>query len=146
MATGSAGRLQPAPAGQGAGDCSSMEQSQQVPTGKASSPVGDIRFITQTSELGSPNTLEPSLRNPCQLLAESHGKEKHTLKRGEIFQWWQSCLDCPGFFPCNLTWAVSFPCVCVYMQELFQDKKLPSGVYSWDMLCTTWYSLPVQLV
>lgn len=146
MATGSAGRLQPTSAGQGAGDCSSMEQSQQVPTGKASSPVGDIRFITWTSELGSPNILEPSLCNPCQLLAESHVKEKCTLKRGEIFQWWQSCSDCPGSFPCHLTWAMSFPCVCVYMQELFQDKRLPSGVYSWNMLCTTWYSPPVQLV
>lgn len=108
MATGSAGRLQPTSAGQGAGDCSSTEQSQQVPTGKASSPIGDIRFITWTSKLGSPNILEPSLCNPCQLLAESHGKEKCTLKSGDIFQWWQSCSDCPGSFPCHLTWAMNF--------------------------------------
>jgi len=40
MATGSAGGLQPSPAGLGAVDCSKAEQSQQVPTGKASSPGG----------------------------------------------------------------------------------------------------------
>lgn len=56
---------------------------------------------------------------------------------GEIFQWWQNCWDCPGLFPCHLVWAMSFSCVCVYMQELFQPKRLLSRVYSCIMLCTT---------
>lgn len=34
----------------------------------------------------------------------------------------------------------------LWMQELFQDKRLPLGVYSCNMLCTSWYSLPVNAV
>lgn len=129
MARGSAGRLQSAPARQGAGRCRSMEQSQQVPMGRASSPFGGICFITQTSELGSPNTPEPlPLCNPCQLLAESPGKEmfwRRHWRGGELFSGGRVVQIVLISF--HLTWAVSFSCLCVYMQDLFQNKKFLSG-------------------
>lgn len=115
MATGSAGRLQPAPAGQGAGDCSNTDQSQEVPVGKASFPAGHICFITRTSKLASLNTFEPSLCNPCQLLAESHGKgemyskeEGNTLMVAELsrLSWFLSRLF-------DLSHEFSL-CVCLY--------------------------------
>lgn len=84
LATGAAGRLQPVPAGLGAGGCSSTEQSQQVPMEKASSPVGDICFISQIFELGSPNTLETSLCDACQFFGWKSWQETYFKEGGNI--------------------------------------------------------------
>lgn len=93
MATGSAGGLQPAPAGQGAGDCSNAEQSQQVPTGKASSPLGDVRFIN----------LDLWARQSQRLWAKSFR-----------LSWFL-------FMSFNLSREFSL-CVCLYA-EVLQEKK-----------------------
>lgn len=61
--------------------------------------------------------------------SQSHGKRKHTLKRGR---------NIPVVAELRLSWFISmsfslsheFSCICVYMQELIQGKRFLSKGYS----------------
>lgn len=52
--------------------------------GKGQLPVGDICFISQTFELGSPSTLETSLCDACQFIGWKSWQETYFKEGGNI--------------------------------------------------------------